>query len=188
MGLVAKDRHIWPIRSLAAVKRHLDEVATLMHQSHAPGQADRMDRVAERLLCETLIDTADVVRDATHKRILAVRAYFEAHATETIDIDAAARRFGFSPSTFRRAWNKHVPATPNRFLSDLRIQQACRMLCETDDPVSKIGERLGFPDIYYFSRTFKKLVGETARDYRRRYRGGDDAKPSLPAFARLSTR
>jgi AraC-like DNA-binding protein len=188
MGLVAKDRHLWPIRSLAGIKRHLDEVAALMHDSHALGHADRMDRVAERILAETLIDTRDVARDTTHGRILAVKTHFETHYAETIDIDGAARRFGFSPSTFRRAWNKYVPETPSKFLSSLRVQQACRLLCETDDPVSKIAEVLGFPDIYYFSRTFKKQVGETARDYRRRYAGGDDASPPRPAFRRVSSR
>jgi transcriptional regulator GlxA family with amidase domain len=189
MGLVVKDRHTWPIHSLSSIKRHLDEIAALMRDSHAPGNADRMDRAAERLLAETLIGTRDVIEDSMHRRILAVKSHFEAHYAEAIDIDATARRFGFSPSTFRRFWNRYLPESPSKLLCGLRIQNACRLLCETDWSIAKVAQALGFADIYYFSRTFHRQMGETASDYRRRYVGGAaETVGPRPVLARLSSR
>jgi AraC-like DNA-binding protein len=171
LGLFVEDRHSWPIRSLGSIKRALDDVLELLEEPDARGQADRMDRAAERLIAETLIGEAEVARDAVHKRVLGAKAWLEAHAVEDVPIPALARRFGFAESTFRRAWAKYVPESPSRFVAGLRIRQACRMLCETGRSVTEISQELGYADVYTFSKAFRAHVGETARDYRKRFSG-----------------
>ena len=55
---------------------------------------------------------------------------------------------------------------PVEYLIHLRIRQACRLLDTTGLTVREIGFRVGFEDPYYFSRMFRKLMGQSPRQYR----------------------
>ena len=146
MGLVRPDRFTWPIRSVSKCKRLLDELAELTRHLDVLGNADRIDRLAERIISETLLDAEEVVVDAAHRSLLELKGYVEEHYLEELDFDGVARKFGFSPSTFRRVWLKHMPESPVRFVNNLRMKQACRLLCETDLPIMEIAESLGYGD------------------------------------------
>jgi len=41
----------------------------------------------------------------------------------------------------------------------LKIRHACRLLDLTDKPVRTVAMEAGYEDPYYFSRTFKRLIG-----------------------------
>ena len=169
MGLVPANRFTWPIRSLSKCKRLLDELTELLQNINVLGNADRVDRLVLRIVTETLLDDEEPVVDAAHQCLLELRSHIEEHYLEDLDFDQLARQFGFSPSTFRRLWQKYVSESPMRFVNSLRMKQACRLLCETDLPIMQIAAALGFDDPLYFSKKFHKHTGETARDYRRRY-------------------
>jgi transcriptional regulator GlxA family with amidase domain len=59
--------------------------------------------------------------------------------------------------------------TPARYLINLRIRQASRMLAETRRSIAEIAVDSGFEDALYFSRRFKLETGFTPSEYRRRY-------------------
>lgn len=56
--------------------------------------------------------------------------------------------------------------TPNKYLQLIRHREAKRLLRETDDTVERIGNQVGYEDIHYFSRIFRKWEGVSPRDYR----------------------
>ena len=85
------------------------------------------------------------------------------------DFDELAREMGCSPATFRRRWLRYVGVPPRRYVVDLRIRQACRMLVETELSVAEIAVASSFSDPLYFSRVFRKTVGESATEYRRHH-------------------
>ena len=51
-------------------------------------------------------------------------------------------------------------------IKNLRIEEAKRLLVETDLPVYQIADQVGFTDYNYFCRVFKKEVGLPAKKYR----------------------
>jgi AraC-like DNA-binding protein len=55
---------------------------------------------------------------------------------------------------------------PIEYLIKRRIQEACRLLQETDKSVTAIGTEVGMDNTPYFIRTFKKKVGCTPLVYR----------------------
>ena len=58
---------------------------------------------------------------------------------------------------------------PARYVMNLRMREACRLLVETDKTVAEIADILSFEDPLYFSRRFSKMMGTPASDYRRRH-------------------
>ncbi|THF83355.1 AraC family transcriptional regulator [Cohnella fermenti] len=56
---------------------------------------------------------------------------------------------------------------PGRLLKAIRHREAKRLLRETDWSVEVIGERVGYPDLHYFSRIFSSGEGISPREYRK---------------------
>ncbi|RJK96572.1 helix-turn-helix domain-containing protein, partial [Paracoccus aestuarii] len=52
------------------------------------------------------------------------------------------------------------------------MAEACRLIAFTRMPVAQIGYRLGFGDPSYFSRRFRRRMGESPSDYRLRLQDG----------------
>lgn len=56
---------------------------------------------------------------------------------------------------------------PSGFVKMVRHREARKLLRETNLSIERIGEQIGYPDIHYFSRTFRKQEGISATDYRK---------------------
>ncbi|WP_246359167.1 helix-turn-helix domain-containing protein [Paenibacillus phytorum] len=50
----------------------------------------------------------------------------------------------------------------------MRIEKAREMIQFTDEPLTRIAELIGFPDIHSFSKAFKKIEGVNPSFYRKK--------------------
>jgi len=55
--------------------------------------------------------------------------------------------------------------SPKRYLTDLRIKQACMLLENSSLSVSAIANSVGFENSLYFSKAFKKAKGISPSQY-----------------------
>ena len=83
-----------------------------------------------------------------------------------------ARLCGMSSSHFTRSFRHAFGTSPIDWLRRRRITEAQRRLVESDDAVKRIAEQVGYSDRFFFSRDFRKLTGQTPRQFRTRERGG----------------
>lgn len=87
-------------------------------------------------------------------------------------LDALARDWAISRRTLIR--RLHSEGTHYRaLLDDIRQARARWYLEQTDWPVARIAERLGYQDVSNFSRSFKRWFDTTPRAMRQRARTGD---------------
>lgn len=82
-------------------------------------------------------------------------------------IAQVARRLGVSRSHFDREFTRQTGQAPQQFLINYKIIEARRYLESSHLRVSEIAEALGYKDIYFFSRQFKQLVGQSPMQYRK---------------------
>jgi AraC-like DNA-binding protein len=102
-------------------------------------------------------------------------------ATERLDLAArgeadldyrdVANGLGMAEVTFRRKFRAAAGAAPHEYVIHSRVGEARRMLGETDLPIKSIAQRLGYNDVYFFSRQFKKFAGVPPGLYRRSRQG-----------------
>lgn len=170
MKLVDESKPMWPIHDLDAVRAQLDEVVKLSNSAQTDGVADRVDRVCERIVLETWLTTK--VGDAETSLLNTLVTNLQKNPGQAIDFDVIAKRHGLSPSTFRRRWVESVGKPPARYLQELRMREACRMLVETNRPIHEIANAVGFEDELYFSRRFRQELRLAPRDYRKTYQIG----------------
>jgi len=83
-----------------------------------------------------------------------------------------ARLACMSEDGFIRAFRKWMNRTPARYVAEVRIREACRMMTETDRSIDAVADALGFPDRFCLSRVFKRLTGFSPARYRRSRRRG----------------
>lgn len=55
------------------------------------------------------------------------------------------------------------------YITDLRMDEACRCLKETSMKVAEIAKKVGYYDAHYFMRVFKKYFDASPSDYRKKY-------------------
>jgi YesN/AraC family two-component response regulator len=65
-----------------------------------------------------------------------------------------------------QVFKKYSGITILGYVHQLRMQQAKHLLTNTHRSVQEIGESLGYPDPFYFSRLFKKYEGCSPKQYR----------------------
>ena len=78
-----------------------------------------------------------------------------------------AASLGLSSSSLRRQVLEATGLPVHRFVRTIRLQNARRLLRQTDRGLADIASVLGFPDVYYFSREFSRLAGMGPAAYRR---------------------
>lgn len=82
-----------------------------------------------------------------------------------ISVEDIARSSGISRSGLYRAFMKHMGVSPIRYLTSVRINQACALLRRSDLSVEAVACSVGFDDALYFSRVFKAQTGSSPRKY-----------------------
>jgi len=85
-------------------------------------------------------------------------AYMNNLYDKDISIKEFARYAGLSETHFRRLFKAHTGSSPKDFIISLKVSKAKEYL-STGTSIKETAELLGFKDIFYFMRLFKKVTG-----------------------------
>lgn len=85
-----------------------------------------------------------------------------------ISLEKVAMEIGLTPTYLSSLFKKETGETFVEYLTRLRMEEAMRMLDETDEKIYIIAETTGYPDAGYFSYVFKKRYGVSPIQYRRK--------------------
>lgn len=102
--------------------------------------------------------------------ILRVKRYIDEHYAETITAEELASMSHCSKGHLFRAFKKSFRLSPLAYQQDLRFEAAQRLLRFTSLRCYEIASRVGFSNVYYFHRQFRKRMGVTPRGYRQSMR------------------
>ena len=167
-GLVDISKPVWPVADPASLRVHLAEFSVLAHSPDPAWVVDRADRIAERAILDTWLSPGAPSDEGSEIRAVAARLR-EGLSTRW-DFEKLAAQHGFSTTTFRRRWVEVIGTPPARYLQQLRVAEACRLLVETPLQIKAVAQATGFEDEFYFSRRFRIEVGQSPREYRKTYR------------------
>jgi AraC family transcriptional regulator len=92
--------------------------------------------------------------------------YIQANLAEDNSLQALADLAQVSPFHFCRSFKQSTGLSPHRYILQLRIEEAQRLLKKTTLAISDVANRLGFSDQSHFTMVFRKLVGTTPARWR----------------------
>ena len=96
--------------------------------------------------------------------------YIYDHLHTRITVELLAKRVNLTPSYLSRLFKKETGQNFMDYLTELRISKAKELLCGEELSVQDVAEQVGYRDLKYFSRLFKKLTGVSPSDYKKLYK------------------
>jgi len=95
--------------------------------------------------------------------------YIRAHYHNQFSIEQLANVAHLSISALERRFKKYLNKTPKQFINEVRLENARRLLIESNMPISQVGDKVGFTDHSYFSKQFRLLFGELPSEFRKNH-------------------
>lgn len=118
-------------------------------------------------------DTADAVDSVIGRNktgldpVELVCRYLSADFSKKMSLERIAERAGMNPSSLCRCFKRKTGKTIFEYLTEIRVEQACRLLRTTDRTVSQIAYDVGFGNISHFNKSFRGVTRQTPSEYRR---------------------
>ena len=157
-----------PVVVLSGKALTLEDVSRLSHP--------RVTFQAKAMLSET--ELADALRRAlggeealpqpTSAVVKRAIAHLQQQHASALTRQAIASAVGVSEDYLSHIFRQEVGLSPWEFLNRYRVQRAKELLRASDAPIVEIAGRVGFSDLSYFNRVFRKLAGCTPGAYRTR--------------------
>lgn len=92
------------------------------------------------------------------------------HLNDNNSIPSICNLFGISQPYLSRLFKNIKNCTYNEFLTNIRIEEAKKMLLSDQYSIGQIAEMTGYNSQFYFSRVFKSVTGSTPTEYVRSIR------------------
>jgi AraC family transcriptional regulator len=96
-----------------------------------------------------------------------IDAYLEAHAEQSITLEALAELANLSVFHFARRFKLTTGRPPYQYVLDWKIQRARQLLAAASQPVAAISDALGFASPAHFASAFKRATGQSPRQFQR---------------------
>lgn len=104
-------------------------------------------------------------RPARPGRTTPAVAHVAAHFAGRIALDQAAALCRLSPTQFCRLFKMEQSLSFAQFLLRFRLERACERLLHSDVLVKEVAYAVGFNDLSYFARAFKRQFGVCPREF-----------------------
>lgn len=94
-------------------------------------------------------------------------AFMRESISQTLTLEELARVAGMSASHYSTVFRAKVQSAPINFFTFLKIQEACRLLENTQLRIKEVAYQIGYSDPYYFSRVFTNVMSVSPREFRK---------------------
>lgn len=158
--------------------RHPIEPNLLYHKEHQLGVRDkdneRYASLVALLLQYLQVEVANlsIPIDSTTPRAMshteAILRWIEEHFTEPFELNRIAEELHLSKYHISHLFKEETGRTVTDYMLALRSKEACRLLIDSSLSVAEIGVRVGWPIASHFSQQFKRWVGCTPLQYRKK--------------------
>lgn len=138
----------WEAAAGAALLDVLVQTARCFAQE-SPAQQARLSNITDQVVLESV-------------------SYLEERYNQPISLTALAQRAGMSAPYLSRCFSRRMGMGVVEFVHLLRCEEACRLLLCSNQSIGRIATVVGYQEIAYFSRCFRRHTGQSPRAYRQR--------------------
>lgn len=113
-------------------------------------------------------------QNETPERRVQNKAYFDdtiqfmkKHYNQDIKLEELAAMTFLSRNYFCAFFKECSGVTVSEYIQNLRIEEACKLLAQNNLRIIDIAEKVGYKDLKFFNKLFKKITGKTPREYKK---------------------
>lgn len=114
----------------------------------------------------------DIRQEEKNTYVEKIKDYIIENYHQPLSLKKLSKQVGISPVYCGALFKKYEQKSVGQFINQVRIHASLELLfLENPLPIAQIAEQVGFSDVYYFSNTFKKIVGVSPLNYRKKNLG-----------------
>jgi transcriptional regulator GlxA family with amidase domain len=98
--------------------------------------------------------------------ILQAQLWLKNNLTKEFSMQEVAELFGMSSRNFTRRFKSAIGKTPTAYLQELRIKTAQDLLQSSNLSIGEIADKIGYSDVGYFSKLFRRSLSISPKEYR----------------------
>ena len=102
------------------------------------------------------------------KECAAAKRFLDANYAQNITLDTLVDVTHMNKYYLVHSFTKYTGLSPINYLIQKRVQASMDLLCNTNHSIAQIASSTGFASQSYFSQIFKKAVGLSPNQYRKR--------------------
>lgn len=177
--LISAERR--PVVSMTRFKEMADTIMPNIHDMFLLKENQLGRQLAISMLMMTYEELQLQQQESNHRlaqrnelMVREITKYLDAHYTEPLRMSDICAVFHLSISYLSHMFKKETGLSPKQYIVLRRIGEAQSLLTESDIPIRKIEEQLGFTSSCHLTSTFKKYVGISPREYRQHFREKDE--------------
>lgn len=103
------------------------------------------------------------------RKISDIQVWLSTHYSKPGIIQLMIEKSGLKERSFKRRFRKATGMSPIEYIHTLRVEEAKYMLESGEQSIEMIAMELGYEDASFFRRLFRRRVGMTPSDYRKRF-------------------
>jgi AraC-like DNA-binding protein len=96
--------------------------------------------------------------------------WMRSHRHRKVGLAELAAQAGLSVPHYSACFKRQTGISPMNYFQRLKIQHSAQLLALTDLRVDEIAQAIGLDDPFYYSRLFKKVMGQSPRHFRAHYK------------------
>jgi AraC family transcriptional regulator of arabinose operon len=179
---VSPVRHFWISFSIDLTLKHGDSVVLPI----LPDERNQISRISEIIQADDSRKRFDVLHASSSllhsifirpeipwneqprpQNVIKVATYISENHHKPLEVPHLAKIAGVSPRSLSRLFESEYHLSVPRFIARVRIREAARLLENTAMSIEEIAERTGFPNRYYLTRVFTRIIGKPPARYRK---------------------
>jgi transcriptional regulator GlxA family with amidase domain len=102
-------------------------------------------------------------------KIRQAEEYLQEHCSRDVSIEMLAGRIGMGPRNFIRRFKAATGRLPGAYIQMLRVSAAKELLERGAASIQNVSSKIGYEDVAFFRRLFKRYTGMTPAEYRKRF-------------------
>nr|MBR4282053.1 helix-turn-helix transcriptional regulator [Clostridia bacterium] len=166
--IVSTVGNLIPMPSPNELHESIGELLSSMRNEHRLNEADTSVLIYSMLMMlmkHSGTTTAGGLGNPVVDRAI---AYIQSHLTDKLSVEEIASSAGYSASYFSHIFTEETGMSPYQFVVKSRIEQAQQLLKTTRHTIQEIAFQCGFNSAANFCYTFRRTVGTSPHEYRRR--------------------
>lgn len=165
-----RDGRVW---TCAGVTSGMDMALAMVAEDHgqdlALATARMMVMYVKRSGGQSQFSVPLSVQGSSDDRIDELRRWIDEHLTEDLSLQALAARTHLSTRHFTRLFQQRTSTTPAAYVEEARLEAARRLLEDSDWSLPEVSAASGLGSVETLHRVFRRRLGTTPAEYRRRF-------------------
>ncbi len=167
LGSCAPFDHAIKLLDVRGAFRQLFELIYLEYTGKRPFAQEVIASHLKSLMLLVRQHFAEPIRESS-SQVERCLGFIHEHYAREYSVEALAKSAAVSPSYLFRAFRKKTGVTPMHYRNIVRVDKAKLLLLDRALKVDAVAERVGFGDVKYFARVFKKETGTSPSEFRRK--------------------